>query len=140
MTSLSDEQEQKLSGEMISTDKGIAIRQIDPGDEIAFIWPLERSSVTCDCDPEQEPPQRDRILRILEREWIESPVGIKNDRFKYRPPSSSLFKINPTEFPDKSFSKNGFANDSKRNVIGAVPQSGKVLKIFKKAKHHLIHL
>jgi hypothetical protein len=134
MTSVSDEQKEKPPREMISTDEGIAIRQIDLRDEIVSLWPLEWSSVTCDRDPEQEPPQRDRILRILEREWIESPVGIKNDRFKYRLPSSSLFKINPTEFPDKSLSANGFANDSKQNVIGNVPQSGKVLKILKKSE------
>jgi hypothetical protein len=57
-------------------------------------------------------------------------VGIKNDRLKYRPSSSSHLKIE--RIADRSMSENRFAHDSKQNVIGDVPQLGKVPKTFKK--------
>jgi hypothetical protein len=37
MASVSDEQEEKSSEEMIVTDEGISIRRIDPRDEILFL-------------------------------------------------------------------------------------------------------
>jgi hypothetical protein len=120
---------------MISTDEGISIRRTDLSDEILFSCPLESSSVTCDCDPEREPPERDRVRRISEGELIESLVSIKSDRLKYHLLSSSHFTID--RIADKSLSKNRFAQDSKQNVISAVPRSGQIPQTFKQIEASL---